>query len=78
MAKRVTLKVSAAKLAKRHKAVLAYYGSEIAKLRKPAVVLGFSAYYAWYVHEMVGASFQKTPGAGAKFLEAAISVMQIR
>lgn len=70
-AEKGNIKVSAAKLAKRHKAVLAYYGSEIAKLRKPAVVLGFSAYYAWYVHEMVGAHF-KRPGAGAKFLEAAI------
>lgn len=37
----------------------------------PAVQLGFSAYYAWYVHEMVGANFQR-PGAGAKFLEASL------
>lgn len=35
------------------------------------VRMGFAAYYAWYVHEMVGANF-KRPGAGAKFFEAAL------
>lgn len=39
--------------------------------RNPVVQLGFSANYAWYVHEMVGANFQR-PGSGAKFLEAAL------
>jgi len=39
---------------------------------KPVLVLGFTAEYAWYVHEMIGASF-KRPGAGAKFLEAALN-----
>lgn len=38
---------------------------------RPVVRLGFSANYAWYVHEMVGANFQR-PGAGAKFFEAAL------
>lgn len=33
--------------------------------------LGFTANYAWYVHENVGANF-KRPGAGAKFFEAAL------
>lgn len=65
------IKIPASEFDKRHKAVLAYYGSAVSKLKKPAVVLGFSAYYAWYVHEMVGATF-KRPGSGAKFLEAAI------
>lgn len=32
---------------------------------------GFTASYAWYVHENVGAEFQR-PGAGAKFFEAAL------
>jgi len=36
-----------------------------------AIQLGFTADYAWYVHEMVGANFQR-PGAGAKFFEAAL------
>lgn len=35
----------------------------------PAVRLGFSVEYAWYVHENIGAHF-KRPGAGAKFLQA--------
>lgn len=39
--------------------------------QNPVVRLGFSANYAWFVHEMVGANFQR-PGAGAKFLEAAL------
>lgn len=37
----------------------------------PAVIMGFSANYAPFVHENVGASF-KRPGAGAKFFEASI------
>jgi hypothetical protein len=37
----------------------------------PVVRLGFSAEYAWEVHEKVGANF-KRPGAGAKFFEAAL------
>lgn len=40
--------------------------------RIPLVVIGFSAFYATYVHEMVGATFQR-PNAGAKFLEAALN-----
>ncbi len=35
------------------------------------IIFGFNAAYAWWVHEMVGANF-KRPGAGAKFMEAAI------
>ncbi len=65
------VRVSASEFNRRHKAVLAFYGAAVSKLKKPAVVLGFSAYYAKYVHEMVGAHF-KRPGSGAKFLEAAI------
>ena len=37
----------------------------------PRITMGFAASYAWWVHEMVGAHF-KRPGAGAKFLEAAL------
>ncbi len=37
----------------------------------PVVRFGYTAAYAWWVHENVGATFQR-PGAGAKWLEAAI------
>ena len=38
-------------------------------IKGPIVRLGFTASYAWHVHENVGATF-KRPGAGAKFFEA--------
>ena len=41
-------------------------------VKGPYVVLGFGAYYAAYVHEMVGANFQRH-GAGALFLSNAIA-----
>lgn len=53
-----------------HASAIATSGSAI-KGKEPAIALGFSAYYAWYVHENIGASFQR-PKAGAKFFEAAI------
>ena len=37
----------------------------------PALTIGFSAYYAVFVHENIGAHFQR-PGAGAKFMEASM------
>lgn len=43
----------------------------IRSVSSPAIRLGFTSYYAWFVHEMVGANFQR-PGAGAKFFEAAL------
>jgi hypothetical protein len=36
----------------------------------PFLTMGYSANYAVYVHEMVGAKFQR-PGAGAKWFQAA-------
>jgi hypothetical protein len=36
-----------------------------------ALVMGFSASYAWFVHEKVDAKFKRS-GAGAKFMEAHI------
>lgn len=41
-------------------------------LKGPYVVLGFGAYYAIYVHEMIEASFQRH-GAGALFFSNAIA-----
>jgi len=37
----------------------------------PSVTMGFTAEYAFKVHEMVGAKFQR-PGSGAKFFEASL------
>jgi len=45
--------------------------SLIAQEDRPAVALGFSAFYALFVHEMVGANFRR-PGSGAKFFESAL------
>lgn len=47
--------------------------------REPLLILGFSANYAWFVHEMIGANFagpiagSRREGAGAKFFEAALN-----
>jgi hypothetical protein len=41
------------------------------KGNNPFVTLGFSANYAVWVHELIGAKFQR-PGAGAKFFQAAL------
>lgn len=38
---------------------------------RPTILLGFTAGYAVWVHENIGAHFQR-PGAGAKFFEAAL------
>jgi len=37
----------------------------------PVVTMQFTASYAWWVHENVGANFQR-PGSGAKFFESAL------
>jgi hypothetical protein len=37
----------------------------------PAVICGFSANYAVFVHEMIGATFQRS-GAGPKFFQSAL------
>jgi len=41
------------------------------KTKAPGVVMGFSANYAVFVHEMVGANFSR-PGSGARFFYAAL------
>jgi len=39
----------------------------------PRVLLGFTASYAWYVHEMIGEDVNfNRPGSGPKFLEASL------
>lgn len=59
-----------AKLKSDHAKAISVSASMI-KGKEPAVALGFSAYYAMWVHENVGAHFTK-PGSGAKFFEAGI------
>ena len=41
----------------------------------PAIIMGFTAYYALPVHENIGAQF-KAPGAGAKFFEVHLQTKQ--
>jgi hypothetical protein len=57
-----------------HISTMAEAGQELDRSQGPSVAFGFSANYAVYVHENVGANFQR-PGAGAKFLEAAIRTL---
>jgi len=60
-----------AQMKAQHKALTTEY-TQIAKQQKePYVTLGWSAHYATYTHENVGANFQR-PGAGAKWLVAAV------
>lgn len=54
-----------------HSTILKEYGAAV-EGTEPALVMGFSAYYATFVHENYGAHFQKD-GAGAGFLKAALN-----
>jgi len=62
---------NANRLSAGHSNEMARARSLVSSSKMPSVALGFSAYYAWYVHENVGANFQR-PGAGAKYFEAAL------
>ena len=62
---------NAEKMSIQHSEVLSNAKGEIASSRLPLLILGFTANYAWKVHESVGTKF-KRPGSGAKFLEAAL------
>lgn len=62
-----------------HSAAVSESKSLVSAKRKPSMVMGFSANYAVYVHEMVDANFarpkdgkSRRPGAGAKFFERAL------
>lgn len=60
------------KLAQGHAEALQEAQGELANFGKnPAVAIGFSAYYAFKVHEDMMAHF-KHPGSGPKFLESAL------
>lgn len=61
------------KLAEGHAAGIQKAEAELSKFGQdvPAIALGFTAYYAFKVHEDTMARF-KRPGAGPKFLESAL------
>jgi len=61
----------AAKMAIDHAISITDAKQDVDQDSDPVLILGFSANYALWVHEMVDAIFQR-PGAGAKFLEAAL------
>ena len=65
----------AGKLASDHSAVVDKALARTKKAGHPFVILGFSAFYGVYVHEMVGANFTKE-GSGAKFFISAINRTQ--
>ena len=50
-----------------------WFVETIRNVDNPAVFIGFSANYATFVHENVGANFNR-PGAGAKFFEASLKL----
>lgn len=60
-----------AQMSGEHMAVVAEAGMLASSASMPTLVMGFSANYAFFVHEMIEAEF-KRPGSGAKFLEAAL------
>lgn len=71
---------NAAEMAAEHSSTISETQSLVAaaSVRGPALMMGFSANYAMWVHEMVGANFKqpkkeaKKAPAGAKFFEASL------
>lgn len=62
---------NARELSAEHNSLIGESKSRATQSRMPGVILGFSANYAFLVHEMVGANFKRL-GSGAKFLEASL------
>jgi hypothetical protein len=54
-----------------HKSELQISKSELKRRKMIAVRIGFSAFYAFFVHEAIGRDY-KRPGAGAKYLESSL------
>jgi hypothetical protein len=65
------------KLESDHNSVTSKSQGEAKAAGGPSIVLGYTAFYATYVHERVGVNFQR-PGAGAKWLEAAIKRNEVK
>lgn len=62
---------SGGKMASEHGEVVGE-GATMVRGKYPALAMGFSAFYAWYVHENVGQRFRR-PGSGAKFFQGALN-----
>ena len=64
---------NASKIGTDHGTVMAKEMGQIRAVPMPVVSMGFSAYYAWYVHEMVGDINWNRMLSGPKFFEASIN-----
>jgi len=70
---------SVAQVSSDHGTVVSKNKADAMSSRDPLLIMGFSAYYATYVHEMVGANFKQPKegamkaAAGAKFFQAALN-----
>lgn len=70
--KRVNLTTdNKARLEQEHARAVAVALSDAKRYKYPVVILGFSAWYAWTVHERMGVNYQR-PQAGPKFFQMAI------
>jgi len=63
--------IDVSRLQNEHRVAINLGKSETDDKDNPSAVIGFSAYYAAYVHEMTQAIF-KRPGSQAKFLETSL------
>jgi hypothetical protein len=70
------MQYKASELRARHQAVISASKAEVIKTRKPMMIMGYSAPYALYVHEIVhrfpGAEFRRE-GAGWKWFQKAVN-----
>jgi hypothetical protein len=68
-------KLKASRMISDHTAVISECQGTVASMSakdSPVIMLGYSAFYSGFVHEMVGATNWTTSGSGAKWFEAAI------
>lgn len=68
------MQIKASEMRAQHAAVISTCQSEaLSKKGEPIVLMGYSANYALYVHEMLGADFtERTPKAGEQWFQKAI------
>jgi len=65
---------SGGEMEQHHSAVISKMESEVASSKEPAMIMGYSANYALWVHEMVDMNINWTrSGSGPKWFEKAIS-----
>lgn len=64
---------NSSEMASTHEQVITEVSAYVQNSRKPVVAFGFTASYAFFVHEKVDSDIEWTrPGSGAKYLEAAL------